>query len=341
MDNPAQPGTIFVSIASYTDPELPRTLDSCLANARHPENLRFGICWQYDRDAPIDLSRFTAESRFRFCQYPIQESRGGSWARHQSQQLYDGETFVLQVDSHMVFAPGWDATLMRMMDRLPSGKPLISMIAPLFRVHDDGWIERRTDLGIRASRLADWRKEDGWAPWFDWGVVASGRQRRTRFLSGCFVFAAGAWCDEVRQDPDHYYWGEEFALTLRSYTWGYDIFLPDSIVAWHMEHLKAPPRRHWEHGPETVAERNRVALERLRKLAYSTDPADHASLGRFGLGSRRSLADYERFAGMDLENKRAHPDAFAGNSPDPVTIRTIEDWADCISFADIGKMETA
>ena len=39
---------IFVAIASYADPELPRTLEDCSAMARWPERLRFGICWQQD-----------------------------------------------------------------------------------------------------------------------------------------------------------------------------------------------------------------------------------------------------------------------------------------------------
>ena len=38
---------IFVSVAAYRDPELLPTLADCLAKAREPDRLRFGICWQY------------------------------------------------------------------------------------------------------------------------------------------------------------------------------------------------------------------------------------------------------------------------------------------------------
>jgi hypothetical protein len=324
--------TIFVSIASYCDPELPRTLDDCLANARNPQNLRFGICWQYDAHHQVDLRRFESDSRFRFSKYPVQESEGGSWARNIAQQLFDGETYTMQIDSHMAFAPGWDSSLVNMMRSLPSDKPLITMIAPLFRIHEDGRIRKQTDLGIRGSRMADWREETGWAPWFDWGMASNGNQSRNRFISGQFIFTHGVWTDDVRQDPEHYYWGEEFALSLRSFTHGYDFFLPDKIVAWHMEHVKAPPRRHWEHGSIVVSTKNKIAFERLRKLAYSNDLDDSNCLARYGLGSERTLVDYERFAGIDLANKRAHPDAYAGRSPDPLTIREHADWADCQSF---------
>ena len=47
--NPGWPadGSFFVSIAAYRDPDLLPTIADCLAKARHPDRLRFGICWQY------------------------------------------------------------------------------------------------------------------------------------------------------------------------------------------------------------------------------------------------------------------------------------------------------
>ena len=329
--DPTQP-KIFVSIASYCDPELPRTLDDCLATARYPENLRFGICWQYDATNPIDLARFKDDARFRFSVHSVQESEGGSWARNIAQTLWDGEDYALQIDSHMALAPAWDASLVRMMRSLPADKPLVTMIAPLFRTDDNHGLRKQTALGIRATRLADWREQTNWQPWFDWGRAALGHTTRNRFLSGQFVFTLGEWTEEVRQDPEHYYWGEEFALTLRSYTHGYDLFLPDEFVAWHMEHITSPPRRHWEHGKQVVAAKNAIASDRLRRLAYSEVTEDALSLGRYGLGSVRSCIQFERFAGIDLANKRAHPDVFVGAPPNPITIKSDDDWADCITF---------
>ena len=126
---------IFVSIASYCDPELPQTLDNCLANARHPELLRFGICWQFDAAKPITLTRFAADPRFAFSIHRIEDSEGGSWARNIAQTFWDGEEYTLQIDSHMAFAKGWDESLVRMMRTLPADKPLITMKSPLFRLY--------------------------------------------------------------------------------------------------------------------------------------------------------------------------------------------------------------
>ncbi|MEO0544161.1 MAG: GlcNAc-transferase family protein [Pseudomonadota bacterium] len=323
---------IFIAIAAYADPDLPRTLDSCLANAANPERLTFGICWQFDPDGKDLLGRFENDARFSFVKVPIAQSGGGCWARNQAQQLYDGEAYTLQIDSHMEMAPGWDESLVRMMAELPADKPIISMIAPLFRIDGDGWVSKTTELGVRSSRISHWDESGGWAPWFDWGKPVAKPHSFNRFLSGQFVFAPGFWCDEVRQDPDHYYWGEEFALSLRSFTHGYDIFLPDRIVAWHMEHRTAPPRRHWEKGTQIVSAKNKIALERLRMLAFSDDATDQESLGRYGLGGERSRTEYERFSGVDLKNKRAHPDVFVGRPPDPITIKSDRDWNDCVAL---------
>ena len=40
--------TIFISIASYRDPELIPTIQDCITNSKNPDRLRFGICWQHD-----------------------------------------------------------------------------------------------------------------------------------------------------------------------------------------------------------------------------------------------------------------------------------------------------
>ena len=329
---PVSDATIFLSIASYCDPELPRTLEDCIANASHPEQLRFGICWQFDKNNPVDIDRFRRDKRFRFVEFPIAESQGGTWARSLAQRLWDGEDYTLQIDSHMKFEPGWDAKLIAMMGALPAPKPLITMNAPLFWYDDEGRLHREHHKGIRATNIDDWSDAMGGAPWFSWGKPVSRFPARSRFISGNFVFTLGTWNQEVPQDPDHYYWGEEFNLTVRSFTHGYDFYLPSEIVAWHMCHFGEAPRRHWEHGDEVVQRKNKIAFDRLHKLLFSDDPSSQESLGRYGLGPERNRLDYEVYAGMDLRRKIAHPHAFTGECPDPVTIKSPKDWECCLDY---------
>ena len=317
---------IFVSIASYTDPELPRTLRDCLDNARWPDDLRFGICWQGDPAVPVALDAFRADRRFLFDDCSIAQSEGGPWARSRAQRLWSGEEFTLQIDSHMKFEPRWDERVIAMLEALPGPKPLLTVNSPLFWWDDEGRLHRDTARGVPTTRVNHWTAAMGWAPWLDFGPRYRELPGRNRFISGGFVFTLGRWNEDVPQDPDHYYWGEEFSLTVRSFTSGYDLWAPREIVAWHMLHRHGPPRRHWEQGRHIVDAKNAVAFERLRKLVYS---AEAETLGRYGLGAERTLHDYETYAGFDFPNKRAHPDVFTGRPPDPVTIHGTGDWARC------------
>lgn len=88
----------------------------------------------------------------------------------------------------------------------------------------------RLDMGVPTTRVRDWDASGGWAPWFDFGPPNRQSPGRTRFVNGNFAFTRGQWNVEVPQDPDHYYWGEEFSISVRSFTWGYDLFLPTEVA---------------------------------------------------------------------------------------------------------------
>ena len=110
--------TIFISIASYRDPQLVPTVEDCLARARHPERLRFGICWQHGADE-TGLP-WTDDPRFRIIDVDWKDSRGVCWARAEVMKRYNGETFYLQLDSHHRFADDWDVTAIDELQRTGS-----------------------------------------------------------------------------------------------------------------------------------------------------------------------------------------------------------------------------
>ena len=111
--------TIFIQIASYRDPELPKTINDCIENANRPENLRFGICRQSKPGDEFDrLPGYENDPRFKIIDVDWKDARGVCWARNIVQNEYDGETYTLQLDSHHRFAPGWDTLSIDMMKQL-------------------------------------------------------------------------------------------------------------------------------------------------------------------------------------------------------------------------------
>ena len=315
--------TIFIALASYCEPELVDTINSCLEKARNPENLRFGICHQFDNSDPlIDencLDQFSQDKRFRYVVYDHKDSEGGCWARNIAQQLYLDENYTLQIDTHTQMVESWDTILIEMMDSLPSQKPLITQFPPLYTIDDGNYdFHHIDDLSqVNSGVAVEWH-QDGWLHHTQKLIPENNTHfpRQTRFLSGAFVFTLGQWVKDVMQDDKHFYTGEEYALALRSYTHGYDLFDPNQIVAWHRGHPQAN-RKYWnDDAHKDSAEKHNIGVRRLRLL---TDGDPDNELGQFGLGKERTLDDYYQFSGIDCINKTISD---AAKNGEPIAVPT-------------------
>lgn len=110
---------IFVQIASYRDYLLESTIEDMISNAKNPKNLVIAIARQYHPDDKFDtLDKWRKDKRFKILDIPYNETNGVCWARNLVQQLYDGEEYTLQIDSHMRFEKHWDVTLIKMIKDL-------------------------------------------------------------------------------------------------------------------------------------------------------------------------------------------------------------------------------
>ncbi|MFK7918854.1 MAG: GlcNAc-transferase family protein [Ilumatobacter sp.] len=290
---------IFVAIAAYREPELRRTIDSCLRNAAEPGRLRFGVCLQYDRAGPPEtqpdcLAGIAGD--VEVISFDWTESKGGCWARHQVQSLYDGEGFTMQVDSHTRFAPNWDHDLVEMMRTAGVPKPLITAQLPLYDLTDG--VDSIPDLEPVRVTVFEQISPAGWI----WHPSVEGTEhlnapRPTRAVSGMFVFTLGIWNNEVRQDPEHLYTGEELALSIRSFTHGYDLLNPTHNVAWHRHHPEGNLKFIHDGDDAEVSRRDERAYRRLRML-HRGDV--NRVLQPYSTGSVRTVSEYHRWAGVDV-----------------------------------------
>lgn len=302
---------IFVQIASYRDTELLPTLRDCIERADRPDRLRFGVCWQHDDTETLDEFAHMATVRCRALHYT--RSRGACWARSETQALYEGEPYTLQIDSHHRFVQGWDSkakSLLRAATATGAQKPLLTSYAPHYVPGED-----RTSWGSAPLRLRfNGFSSDGppnTVPVEITSAQEGSGLERARFLSAHFIFTLGAFCDEVPYDPQLYFFGEEPAMALRAFTHGYDLFHPTQILLWH-HYGRSDAPRHWSDNPRWAL-RNTLSFQRYRRLV---DPAANTEdLGRFGCGTSRSVTDYENYAGLSLSRGRASKQALAGTVP--------------------------
>jgi hypothetical protein len=309
---------IFVQIASYRDPELIPTIKECIAKAKHPENLTFGICWQ--RDETENLDQFKDLPNFQIMDVPWKESKGLCWARCQIQKMWKGEEYTMQLDSHHRFLQDWDEELINMMKLTGSPKPIITAYAGMYSPKENKLLntdpykmvaDKFTSHGtilFYPHSIEGWEKLDKPIP--------------ARFVSGHFYFTLGIHCDEYKYDPNLYFAGDEISLSIRSYTLGYDLFHPHKTVIWH-EYTREGRTKHWtdfdtknkEEGivGETWWEMDTKSKLRLRHMLREEDTG--IDLGIYDIGTVRSHKDYEDYAGINFANRVLHPDTKKGIEP--------------------------
>lgn len=111
------------------------------------------------------------------------------------------------------------------------------------------------------------------------------------FASLHFLFADGSFNREIVFDPGIYFFADEIAISLRAYTWGYDLFHPHRILGWHL-YDRSTRVTHWADHPEWKV-RQEMSCRRLRELFRGRLP-------NYGVGDVRTICDYEAFIGMPL-----------------------------------------
>lgn len=292
---------IFISIASYRDPQLVPTLRDCVANAKYPENLVFSICWQ--KDDKESLEEFANDSRVKYIEIPYNESKGTCWARSMIQEKYDGEKYYLQLDSHHRFVKDWDEKCINMVKQLQKKghkKPLLTGYISSFNPDNDPAERIQVPWKMNFDRFIP----EG-AVFFLPASIDDYKERTeplpARFVSAHFIFTLGKWVKEVPYDPNYYFHGEEINLAVRSYTWGYDLFHPHMVIAWH-EYTRRGRTKHWDDVKEW-GELNRLSHHRNRKLFEMDGEVNDIKWGKYGFGKKRTLQDYERYSGLCFKKR--------------------------------------
>lgn len=292
---------IFVQIAAYRDPELLPTLRNLIKNAKQPENLKICIAWQHsDADTWDTLEEYIDDDRFIIIDIPHTETKGTCWARYNIQKYWDGEGYTLQLDSHHRFAENWDESLIKMVKDLQKAghkKPLLTAYVSSYEPHNDP-----------AGRAPDpwWLTFDRFTPqgavFFIPSIVPDWKNRTlpypSRFYSAHFGFTLGQFCKEVPHDPNYLFHGEEISIAARAYTWGYDLFAPHIPIVWHEYSRNHRPRKSWDDIPQWT-QWDVESLARNRRLLNVDDERDlNEDFGKFGFGKKRTLNQYEEYAGI-------------------------------------------
>ena len=310
---------IFIQIASYRDPQLIPTLKDCLEKAKYPENLVLSIAWQHSKDDKWDnLDEFKDDNRFRIVDIDYKEAKGACWARNLLQQNYTDEEFTLQLDSHHRFIENWDEELITMYYGLQDkgyGKPLLTSYISSYDPDNDPSGRTMVPWKMNFDRFIP----EG-AVFFLPASIDNHKELTepipARFYSAHFCFTGGQFVKEVPHDPEYYFHGEEISIAVRAYTWGYDLFHPHKIIAWH-EYTRKNRTKHWD-DDSSWGEKNNNCHLRNRKLFEMDGHVKDIDFGIYDFGKVRTVEDYERYAGLSFKKRAVQKFTLDNNvAPNP------------------------
>jgi len=319
-----QKGAIFVSVASYRDDQCSDTIRNIAENADYPSRLVIVICQQNDPSDEDCLNYCSGQSDLPLCKQARVEiirllhtqARGPVWARHLIQQKWSGEEYYLQIDSHTRLVKSWDTLLINQLEMcghkaILSQYPLEFDNVPKVDRRDpikENWRVNKKRRGLYVKEFgpegltriqSDYEKGD--PPRHPYPA--------TGWAAG-FSFSKGSLIRDVPIDPFLFlFFGEQMDTALRTFTHGYNIFSPTVNVAFHI-YERSHRKTFWElnhQKPLEILSRFRLYLK-LGKVRLSDIPEKYhfilIGLQRYGLGTERTLEEYEKLAKIDIRGER-------------------------------------
>ncbi len=302
--------TIFISIAAYQDKHLWWTVNNAWQMATKPGRLRFGVVDQSVESARAEHVSAPWAGQVRYVHLHPKYARGPCWARAIAYSLWNEETYLLQIDSHMWFESGWDERLIQEMLalRLQSGhsRHIVSTYPAAFEFKEGEPVSAGSPSGVLVLRpRADASmKPDNPVMMFE-AVPTPATHRIAGYHvgAGC-LFSLGNLLQEVPYDPWLYFHGEEQNLAVRAWTRGWDVWHPVRMPILHLyKPAGGPDIVHWS--PDENKDRDfhwtdleKRAARHLAQIFYT-----QTVQGAYGLGTTRTLEAYALASGIDYKNK--------------------------------------
>ncbi len=309
---------IFVQIPSYRDRDCQFTVKDLFEKAEAPDRVYVGICWQFveEQDGDCFVEPYPRPGQVRVYNVNAFKSKGVCWARSITQKLWRGEELTLQIDAHMRFEQGWDEILISMWRSCGGGRSVLSCYPPGFTPPDV--LERVWIFGLSAGSFdREGLLHPSSRPAWKIGRDEPETPARGAFVAAGMIFGPSSIIKDVPYDPHLYFFGEECTLAARLWTSGYDIFYPNRLVIYHDWKRSARPYTHFgdtKQGDE-VDLNSKARVLHLLQSKISEDGEVLVEIDRYGLGSERSMSEYEDYCGVEFASRVIRENARSGVFP--------------------------
>lgn len=257
------------------------------------------------------------------------ESNGPTTARYFASKLWGGETYFLQADAHLRFAPEWDrlyAEEVKLAKSYP--KAILSSYPPGFSEGDPPY-----KGGSKGTRLCTCTFSDSDVEHkilrINTGNQCYGEEEapsQIAYIAAGFFFARAEFLTDVPFDPylPWCFMGEEIALSLRAWTHGWDIYAPrKNLIAHQYRPGRMGLPKFWENtgrvfgrpGPGFNTQLQTITIQRIKHMVgYKGSDTDWlqsqgyqivlTDFDHYGPGDIRTMPAFLEHTRIDLEKER-------------------------------------
>lgn len=273
-----------------------------IEKAEKPERLHIGIVYQgTERERPD----FSFLPKYSLISIHPRDARGVGFARAKAMSLYQGETYFLQIDSHMRFVQNWDRLAIKQLQeaqKLTKNRVILSSFPAPYSLEGSQTIihtEQTAELAVHPTKQkVILRKSNEWgAERVEFDNPDRPQPEESNTILAGFVFTYGEIVNEVPYDPDISFFGEEICFAARAWTRGWDIYSPSIVLAYHFYH-RGGFHRVWNDNnvrPITWSELQKISYEKQKRVLCGIEK------GLYGLGANRSLQAYESMVQFEFK----------------------------------------
>lgn len=303
---------IFVNLCSFRDKLLPVTLQSLLANESGRNEIYYGIFEQanYENSLEKNFLELVDHPRVRYKRMDAKFSQGVMWARAINALSIENEDFQYQIDSHMLFDPGWDNFLVwdyNQAAQIANTKKIILTCGTKnFELEDDRITKHVLDDDITVKlgyfQFDKNMRLHAHGPW----VSSTDTVTPSIHICAGNFFTTTDWVREVGYNTKIFFEGEEQVLALSSYLAGYKMFHQRRVKTYHYLWSNKHDTKHTNNpvlSPERLNFLRTRSWEEINRYIYSIDEKD--------------LQAFHRDTGVDYINRKLEERAISrGIQPD-------------------------
>lgn len=299
--------TIYISIPSLNDTETKATIENAFLSADYPERIFVGVS-VLDLDTTvynevIDLSKTYNNIKADFVQLDTTSTNqfGTGDGRQRAANMYSGQDYMLQIDSHTHFTKGWDSYLINLFKEAKEfvGQDKVMLTAYLGNYNygpKRGWMD------IHDIRYPYYLPEEFFLnkiPGWDLFVITE--KVKNKFIpcvkfNGNFAFGDKEFIQNSGRDPESIFYDEEMIQSINLIGNDFAMVFPN-LAGFPLTHLYSDHIN--EHGGKRMYYTEYLTQEQAEESARKSveryfDFIDNPD-------NKKAVKKYQKYARIDLK----------------------------------------